>query len=60
MGGRNTEGYADPTASEAVGRVFKEEKRLKEMCNSCKQRLYCPGAYKKDTWCGNFTGNGGR
>jgi len=26
MGGRNTEGYPDPTANAAVGRVTKEEK----------------------------------
>ena len=27
MGGRNTEGYPDPTANTAVGRVAKEEKK---------------------------------
>lgn len=27
MGGRNTEGYPDPTANTAVGRVTKEEKK---------------------------------
>lgn len=30
MGGRNTEGYPDPTANTAVGRVTKEEKKKKE------------------------------
>ena len=29
MGGRNTEGYPDPTANTAVGRVAKEEKKKK-------------------------------
>lgn len=30
MGGRNTEGYPDPTANTAVGRVTKEEKKKKK------------------------------
>lgn len=30
MGGRNTEGYPDPTANTAIGRVAKEEKKKKE------------------------------
>ena len=30
MGGHNTEGYPDPTANTAVGRVMKEEKRKKK------------------------------
>ena len=30
MGGRNTEGYPDPTANTAVGRVAKEEKKKKK------------------------------
>lgn len=30
MGGRNTEGYPDPTANTAVGRVMKQEKRKKK------------------------------
>ena len=30
MGGRNTEGYPDPTANTAVGRVVKEEKKKKK------------------------------
>lgn len=30
MGGRNTEGYTDPTANTAVGRVAKEEKKKKK------------------------------
>lgn len=30
MGGRNTEGYPDPTANTAVGRVMKEEKKRKK------------------------------
>ncbi len=30
MGGRNTEGYPDPTANTAVGRVMKEEKKKKK------------------------------
>ena len=31
MGGRNTEGYPDPTANTAVGRVAKEEKKKHAM-----------------------------
>ena len=30
-GGRNTEGYADPTATIAVGRVAREEKEQSEL-----------------------------
>lgn len=30
MGRRNTEGYPDPTANTAVGRVTKEEKKKKK------------------------------
>ena len=30
MGGRNTEGYPDPTANTAVGRVAKEDKKKKK------------------------------
>ena len=30
MGGRNTEGYPDPTANTAVGRVTREEKKKKK------------------------------
>ncbi len=30
MGGRNTEGYPDPIANTAVGRVMKEEKKKKK------------------------------
>lgn len=30
MGGCNTEGYPDPTANTAVGRVMKEEKKKKK------------------------------
>ena len=64
MGGRNKEGYADPTACEAVGRVFREEKkRPKAMCRSCKHQRYCEKAhkkaYKKDSCCGNHTEKGG-
>lgn len=30
MGGRNTEGYPDPTANAAVGKVIREEKKKKK------------------------------
>lgn len=30
MGGRNTEGYPDPTANAALGRVTREEKKKKK------------------------------
>lgn len=30
MGGRNMEGYPDPTANTAIGRVMKEEKKKKK------------------------------
>lgn len=30
MGGRNTEGYPDPTANTAVGRAMKKEKKKKK------------------------------
>jgi|GEM_PF-684277 len=59
MGGRNKEGYADPTACEAVGRVFREEKKgLKVMSNNCKHQRYCGTAYKKDLCGGNHTEKG--
>ena len=35
MGGRNTEGYPDPTANTAVGRVAKEEKKKKKEAETC-------------------------
>ena len=60
MGGGNKEGYADPTACEAVGRVFREEKkRLKAMCRSYKHQRYCETAHKKDSCCSNHTEKGG-
>ena len=51
---RNNEGYADLTATEAIGRVSREEKqRFKKMCNSCRHRLHCGTAFRKQVWCGN-------
>ena len=38
-GGRNTEGYADPTATIAVGRVAKEEREQIE-CEAADKRAY--------------------
>ena len=38
-GGRNTEGYADPTATVAVGRVAKEEREQIE-CEAADKRAY--------------------
>lgn len=26
---------------------------IKHMCDTCRHRIYCHGAYKKDHWCGN-------
>ena len=26
---------------------------IKHMCDTCKHRIYCHSAYKKDHWCGN-------
>jgi len=61
MGGKNTEGYADPTASEAIGRVSREEKQgLRDMCNNCRHHGYCSAAFRKDVWCGNYTQAGGK
>lgn len=60
MGGENTEGYADPTAAEAIGRVTREEKqRYKDMCYRCKHCPHCGTAFKKDVWCGNHKARGG-
>jgi len=61
MVGRNKEGYADPTACEAVGRVFREEKKKpKAMCSSYGHQRCCGTAYKKDIWCCNHAEKGGR
>lgn len=38
-GGRNQEGYADPTATIAVGRVTREQKELAE-CEAADKRAY--------------------
>lgn len=38
-GGRNQEGYADPTATIAVGRVAKEEREQVE-CEAADKRAY--------------------
>lgn len=38
-GGRNTEGYADPTATIAVGRVANEEREQIE-CEAADKRAY--------------------
>lgn len=38
-GGRNQEGYADPTATIAVGRVTKEQKEQAE-CEAADKRVY--------------------
>ena len=38
-GGRNQEGYADPTATIAVGRVAKEQKEQAE-CEAADKRAY--------------------
>lgn len=38
-GGRNQEGYADPTATIAVGRVAKEEREQIE-CEAADKRAY--------------------
>lgn len=38
-GGRNTEGYADPTATIAVGRVAREEREQIE-CEAADKRAY--------------------
>lgn len=38
----------------------KNEKITKDMCGSCIHKSYCLLAYKKDHWCGNWTGNNSR
>ena len=39
-GGRNQEGYADPTAAIAVGRVIKEQKKQSELVEIQDDNMY--------------------
>lgn len=60
MCGKNREGYSDPTASVAIGRVMREEKpKYQKMCESCMHRVFCEVAYKKTAWCSDHKEIGG-
>ena len=52
MAGKNTEGYSDPTAIQAIGHVMWEERKHKKNCKGCNHVLlarwqFCPMCGKK-------------